>query len=438
MVRAAQLSGYTHLFTSVAAETGPFALNNSLFYIFPWVASTYDPVTGLGLPAATTFANIQASITSFGFATVSMTGNEFTNGTVANANQVSELESLITMIQQAGYTASTIQRINFDAAPRIVGPIGNSTCNCVAFRLDNIQDSYLAAAQKAIVALLQSKGVPLTVGVIANAFGNLVANPLDPNNIVPPLQSALQNATNSQCFSLEIGFNGWNYEDFSQLDQPSQESLMTMGITKISGTLNYVPTVFLPPLDLYSALTLAALNATGFTHMSSQTSLDPGPFNYANRVNGIYRFPIAASTSTYLATVYYTPVPAATTYLQVVNQVNIYGWAAVLMHPEEFTNTYGNGSYTTTVNSTQLAVLSSLIDMLRSAGYRLTTIGKIQNYFGNLARDPCLNLYPVAGTTATTAAINTQTGVTFPSLNAAPATYINALLLLFVAMMFFL
>jgi len=301
--------------------------------------------------------------------------------------------------------------------------------------LDNIQDFYLASAQKAIISLLQSKGVPLTIGIIGNTFGNLVANPLDPNNIVPPLQSALQNASTSPCFGLEVAFNGWNYEDFSQLNQSAQQNLLTLGTTKISGTLGYTPTVFLPPLDLYSTLTLSALNATGFDHMSSQTSLDPGPFNYANRQAGIYRFPIGASTSAYLSTDYYAPAPAATTYSQVQTQVLIYGWGAILMHPEEFTNRLPNGTYSTTLNTTHLAELSNLIDMLRLAGYRLTTIGKIQNYFGNTNKDPCLSLYPV-NTNPTSTPVPTVTS--FPTLNSAPPAKTFSVLLLFAVLMFLL
>jgi len=45
------------------------------------------------------------------------------------------------------------------------------TCNCVAFRLDDVQDYYLRESQVAVMELFQQKNADLTIGVIGSAFG---------------------------------------------------------------------------------------------------------------------------------------------------------------------------------------------------------------------------------------------------------------------------
>ncbi|NIP61806.1 MAG: hypothetical protein GWN01_11170, partial [Nitrosopumilaceae archaeon] len=45
------------------------------------------------------------------------------------------------------------------------------SCNCVSFRLDDIQDFFLTDIQMEIVETFQKNDVELTVGVIANNIG---------------------------------------------------------------------------------------------------------------------------------------------------------------------------------------------------------------------------------------------------------------------------
>jgi hypothetical protein len=47
----------------------------------------------------------------------------------------------------------------------------NPSCNCVAFRLDDIQDWWLSSVQRSVMNAFRDNNVPLTAGIIANSFG---------------------------------------------------------------------------------------------------------------------------------------------------------------------------------------------------------------------------------------------------------------------------
>jgi len=259
----------------------------------------------------------------------------------------------------------------------------------------------LVAAQKAIISLFESKGVPLTLGLIANDVG--IAPNLDPNNMVTPISQAILNATTSKCFKLELAFSGLTGEDFTTLDEPTQASHLNTGSQRIQVLFGAKPTTLLPEFNKFNSLTLQALNQSGFTTLSAEIDVDPGPFDYSNRVYGIYRFPVGAGTGEWNVpgANSFTGVPAAISFNQIVNQVDSSGWSVVLLNPETFSYEYSNGTYSSTlVNTTQLAELSNLIDLIRFNGYRLSNVGSLQNNFGNTNRDTCLGP-PTTGSVTT-------------------------------------
>ena len=48
----------------------------------------------------------------------------------------------------------------------------DETCNCVAFRLDNVQDYYLPNVQTELINLFVAKNAPLTIGIIGQNLGS--------------------------------------------------------------------------------------------------------------------------------------------------------------------------------------------------------------------------------------------------------------------------
>ena len=48
-------------------------------------------------------------------------------------------------------------------------------CVKIGYRLDDIQDYWLTSCQKAVMDVFRSRNVPLTVGIIANGYGQDVS-----------------------------------------------------------------------------------------------------------------------------------------------------------------------------------------------------------------------------------------------------------------------
>jgi hypothetical protein len=161
--------------------------------------------------------------------------------------------------------------------------------------------------------------------------------------------------------------------------------------------------------------------------MSTETTGDPGPFDYTNRPFGIYPFPIAASTSNYKAPLqanYFDGVSAATVVGQIQDQIFQYGWSSVMMHPQEFANKDAQGAFLipNTVNTTTLNTLRNVLLQLRGLGYRLCPIGNIQNFFFNTTRDPCLGPPPTTTAQPTTSLASTAQPTTAQATTAQATT----------------
>jgi len=92
------------------------------------------------------------------------------------------------------------------------------SCNCVAFRLDDIQDFHLNNAQIAVIDLFESQNASFTIGIIGNHFGN-------DTKLVDHIKEVMKNSANNN-FKIEIANHGWNHEDFRQFSKEQQSELL--------------------------------------------------------------------------------------------------------------------------------------------------------------------------------------------------------------------
>lgn len=80
-----------------------------------------------------------------------------------------------------------------------------------------------------------------------------------------------------------------------------------------------------------------------------------------------YHIPIGAATQTWAAD--NTPVPPEHTFQDIETQVFVFGFAAVMIHPQE--HALRNGSTMLGVNATQIQNLETLLGLVKNAGVRL-------------------------------------------------------------------
>jgi len=95
-----------------------------------------------------------------------------------------------------------------------------SGCNCVAFRLDNVQDYWLDNVQIGVMDTFKQKNASLTLGIIAKVFGN-------DSKLVNNIKNNISNQSN------DIGINGWSFEDFTLSNETQQESLLGQSKNKL-------------------------------------------------------------------------------------------------------------------------------------------------------------------------------------------------------------
>jgi len=244
----------------------------------------------------------------------------------------------------------------------------------VAFRLDDIQDFWLDNAQQAVINVFWNNNVPLTVGIIANYFG-------EDANMVDYIESAIQDET----FDLEIANHGFNHEDFTTFSESDQLNLLTEAKAKTLGQLSMLNDIytFVPPFDSFNANTVTAAQAAGFRTMSSDISLygtnDAGVYSgetvraYPGSNPNFKEFPAGSGTNDLYDQ--YT-ISVAESMEMIQNQIEAAGFSVVMMHFNWYVSEVGDSS---TVNETMINMLEQLINECQSAGYTLTTIGALDS-----------------------------------------------------------
>ncbi|HXG73309.1 MAG TPA: polysaccharide deacetylase family protein [Candidatus Nitrosotenuis sp.] len=238
-------------------------------------------------------------------------------------------------------------------------------CNCVAFRLDDIQDYFLAPSQIEVISLFEKKKVPLTVGVIGGLIGA-------DQRVV----TAIKNGMTADP-PIEVASHSWNNKVLTSMTKKEQEDMIKQSSEKIRDLFGVKPTTFIPPENLLNNDTLAILKNNGYTHVSyATTTREPPAFKKAD----FYHFPAHAYTARLNPqNGFWEPASNQQILEKIEDSIFEYGYAVVMMHPYEFAN-YEEGFYVNKVNTTAIEQLSALIDKIQSQNRRILTIGSIQDY----------------------------------------------------------
>jgi len=222
-------------------------------------------------------------------------------------------------------------------------------CNCVAFRLDDVQDYWINLPQQFVIDTFYNNNLPLSIGIISHYFGE---DPL----ITSVVNKAIKHP------DMEICCHGYNHEYFSSMTYADQVSLLQQCNSLISNETGITPNVFVPPFNSFNQDTLKALLDTGYIQMSSEVSQDPPP--YCNTDIKIIRTPIQAQTSYVDDHGEYRGLTHQEALKQIEDQINQFGFAAVMMHPQEFANMQGT-TLVNVVNTTMAKELPLLIDAVK-------------------------------------------------------------------------
>lgn len=247
---------------------------------------------------------------------------------------------------------------------QIVQPQNQTMCNCVIFRLDDVQDYWIHSAQVQVMDLFISKDQSLSVGIIMNHTGS--------DQVV--LQKIKQ-GQNLKLFELDI--HGWNHVDYTTLTQQEQKTTLELANNKMQALFGVKSNVFIPPYDLFNNSTLSAMSSSGIGILSA--SSDP-PNNS--------RFIFSPTISSEPYSIYQLPETAGFMFenksgvwqkesnsaiLDNVDQgIAKRGYTVVVLHPQNFVK-MENGLFVDIVDPIQMNNLSKLIDLILAKNIRITT-----------------------------------------------------------------
>jgi len=142
-----------------------------------------------------------------------------------------------------------------------------SPCNCVVFRMDDIQDYWIRSAQVDLMNVFLSKKLPLTVGLIMNHIGD------DPY-VVGKVNEGLHKGL------FQLAVHGWNHIDYTRLSEQDQKNTILKSLEKMNRLFGGRSNIFIPPYDVFNSWTVKAMNGTGISILSSalreENSFDGG------------------------------------------------------------------------------------------------------------------------------------------------------------------
>lgn len=248
---------------------------------------------------------------------------------------------------------------------------GTDACHCVAFRLDDVQDFFLNQAQMGVIGTFEKKNASLTIGVIGNFIGDDMV-----------LKDFLKKRIANGNLAFEVANHGWDHEDFTFFGKDQQSDLLFKSNNKIFEELGVMPRVFIAPYNQMNNDTLTAMAENSIYVLSANVTEDHPPFVRNMTGNGavIYHLPATAKTGDLNEdNTRWLGIKHGETLSAVKTSMERYGYALVMMHPQEYSVRDGL-NFQNAVDGEQIAELELLIDSIRDEGYAVVTISQLSNH----------------------------------------------------------
>lgn len=247
--------------------------------------------------------------------------------------------------------------------PQEIPQESKPSCQCVAFRLDNIQDFWLNDVQIQTIKMFYEEDIPLTLGIVAGAFGSdqqLVSyvKSLDKNKII-------------------FAINGWTDEDISKLTKQEQADLIKRSKDKILEITGFQASVFVPRLNIFNQDTLRAVQENNIKYFSSMTSTDLPPYDFEQVP---VRLPAGVETAQ-ISNNLVVGQSGQKVLERIETNIASNGFAVVLLQPQEF-SIIKNNSYQNKLNQSQIDELKSLLEQIRAKNIKIVGLTSIPNSFG--------------------------------------------------------
>ena len=244
-------------------------------------------------------------------------------------------------------------------------------CNCAIFRLDDIQEGELEAAQIDLLNLFISKNESLSLGLIMNSI----------NDTQSPLIKKIVYGSQKNLFDLAL--HGLHHVDYTRLTAEEQKTTLEEGNKKMQQIFGEKSLIFIPPYNSFNSDTLFAMNQSGIKILSSMTDIEYNPIfvtkdkgNQFTDSYGIYHMPEMTSFENYTDKGQIVFNSINKILKNIYYDIAKYGYSVITLHPESFMKkTKGNSSEV--IDANRVNDLSHIIDTLRSKNISITTFSEI-------------------------------------------------------------
>jgi len=386
-------NGFMHLSAHFDENSYP-RIDEDRFYISPAITESAtlaaDDITWKINDKETIKEKVIQSVKEHGYAIIMMHPQEFSLNEkgeydIPNQKTISEFSLLLDELKEMDsrfvkineikpYGASIIEKSNSNPPEKEISnektPIIEEekvSCNCVAFRFDNVQDYWLNDVQIEIMQTFIENKIPLTVGIIADVFGN------DQKTV-----DFIKKDTQSQESYLKIATKGIGLVPYTEYSQIEQNNNLKESIDILESIFDEKPHVLIPPLNEFNSDTLSILEENQITHIS--TSLftgDSPPFELSGQ--NVYRFPQTSSTGKYSAiTNLFEGNPHQQTFNESISSIENFGFAVIGIQVQEF-SIVEDSAYINSVNIEQINELKELIKSFNEKGIKMVPISEINS-----------------------------------------------------------
>jgi Polysaccharide deacetylase len=238
-----------------------------------------------------------------------------------------------------------------------------STCNCVVFRMDGIQDYWITAGQLGAMNQFMVRNQSLTLGILTNDTGEDTA-------IVDNVRRGVESGL------FELAIHGANDTDHTTLTEEQQRNSLNQSNTKIIALFGNASNIFVPPFDAFNAETMNAMrqvdmkilsaNTSSFNELQLEGSSGNGsvsPLSDPTQSRTVFYVPSTISFKDYFDDQYLRN-SVEDIFSNITQSIGAYGYAVVVMNPTDFMILDSVGDPTETLNINEITDLSRLIDMM--------------------------------------------------------------------------
>ena len=266
--------------------------------------------------------------------------------------------------------------VTINANAQVENTVGSGTypstqgpCKCVVFRLDDVNSDFLTKVQINLMDQFISQNQSISLGLIMHR--------------ITPTSTVVEKIKEGKQKSLfELDLHGWDHVNYAQLSKEEQLGTLTQASDKMNAIFGQPSQVFIPPYNQFNGDTIGVLKSIGVRIFSSDTSADKNPYFVANGMNLVgsnsvlYHLPAMTSFKDDNGNGTWIKVPIQTILNDVDDSVNRYGYAVVLLHPQNFAK-MENNVFVDTVDENEIKDLSLLMDQMKSEHLRITTFANV-------------------------------------------------------------